>query len=299
MNITVIGQGAIGLLWYHRLAQNLNNHVSLLCSARITSVPQATKFTDIDDNTSSKALIPANNQILRHAELILCCVKSYHVVEAIASLKNRIDVNAIVIYCHNGMVDFNQLPDLSQACYTLLTTHGSKIIQPFHVQHTGLGHNDLGLIYGSIQQKKQAQVVKALATALPSLTLSYHIKEKQWLKLAINCVINPLTAIDNIENGQLLQQKYSIIIDKLLAEIISVANKEDIIFSFDDLKNQVLDVAEKTAKNCSSMRSDILKKRKTEIDYINGYIANTAKKIGISVPEHEKLIQQVRALEVK
>jgi 2-dehydropantoate 2-reductase len=197
------------------------------------------------------------------------------------------------------MVDFNQLPDLSQACYTLLTTHGSKIIQPFHVQHTGLGHNDLGLIYGSIQQKKQAQVVKALATALPSLTLSHHIKEKQWLKLAINCVINPLTAIDNIENGQLLQQKYSIIIDKLLAEIISVANKEDIIFSFDDLKNQVLDVAEKTAKNCSSMRSDILKKRKTEIDYINGYIANTAKKIGISVPEHEKLIQQVRALEVK
>ena len=162
-----------------------------------------------------------------------------------------------------------------------------------------LGHNDLGLIYGSIQQKKQAQVVKALATALPSLTLSHHIKEKQWLKLAINCVINPLTAIDNIENGQLLQQKYSIIIDKLLAEIISVANKEDIIFSFEDLKNQVLDVAEKTAKNCSSMRSDILKKRKTEIDYINGYIANTAKKIGISVPEHEKLIQQVRALEVK
>ena len=138
------------------------------------------------------------------------------------------------------MVNFKQLPNLPQACYTLLTTHGSKVIQPFHVQHTGLGHNDLGLITGTAQQEQQAEMVTTLATALPSLTLSHHIKEKQWLKLAINCVINPLTAINDVENGQLLQQKYNKIIDKLLTEIISVAKYEGMQFSLDELKTQVL-----------------------------------------------------------
>jgi 2-dehydropantoate 2-reductase len=46
------------------------------------------------------------------------------------------------------------------------------------------------------------------------------------------------------------------------------------------------------------MRSDILQKRKTEIDYINGYIVNLARKAGLGVPQNEKIIQQVKALEV-
>lgn len=298
MNIAVIGQGAIGLLWYHRLAQNPNNDVSLQCSARVTSAPKTTKLTDINNITSNKTLITANNQILQHAELILCCVKSYHVIQTITSLSNHISSNAIVIFCHNGMVDFNQLPNLTQICYVLLTTHASKVIESFHVQHTGLGHNDLGLISATFQPEKQATVITTLAAALPSLTLSHDIKEKQWLKLAINCVINPLTAINDIENGQLLHQKYNTLIDTLLTEIISVANYQGVVFSFDDLKKQVLNVAKKTAKNCSSMRSDILKKRKTEIDYINGYITNTANSLHITVPENEKLTLQIKALEL-
>jgi len=111
-------------------------------------------------------------------------------------------------------------------------------------------------------------------------------------------VINPLTAINDVENGQLLQQKYHKIIDKLLTEIISVAKYEGMQFSLDELKAQVLSVATMTGKNCSSMRSDILKKRKTEIDYINGYITNTAKSLHITVPENEKLTLQIKALEL-
>ena len=46
------------------------------------------------------------------------------------------------------------------------------------------------------------------------------------------------------------------------------------------------------------MRSDILQHRKTEIDYINGYIINIAKEAGIPVPENERLLQQVKDLEI-
>tara|TARA_R110000737_G_scaffold133198_1_gene164803 strand:- start:2624 stop:3520 length:897 start_codon:yes stop_codon:yes gene_type:complete len=298
MNITIVGQGAMGLLWYHQLAKDSSNHLSLVCSSRIKSVPKTTIFSDINNEITRKPLTLANNSALYNAELILICVKSYQIESVLMTLAEQINASATVIFCHNGMVDVNLFAPLKNACYALLTTHGSKIVKPFHVQHTGLGHNDLGLISGKAKPEIQEKLLATLTRALPSLTFSNNIKEQQWLKLAINCVINPITAIDNVENGQLLNDKYTTVIDKLLSEIIIVAADENVKFDFNELQESVRQVAKYTAKNCSSMRSDILQKRKTEINDINGYIVHLAKKIGFSVPENEKLIQQVKMLEI-
>ena len=133
--------------------------------------------------------------------------------------------------------------------------------------------------------------------ALPTLTYSDNIKEKQWLKLAINCVINPITALENIDNGQLLNDKFQAQITALILEIIAIAAFENIEFNFNELREKIMAVAQSTAQNCSSMRSDILNKRKTEIDYINGYIVKVANRMNFSVPENEKLLREIKALE--
>ena len=44
----------------------------------------------------------------------------------------------------------------------------------------------------------------------------------------------------------------------------------------DELHSYVLGVIENTYENQSSMLQDVLRKKKTEIDYINGYIAKSA-----------------------
>ncbi|WP_085298238.1 ketopantoate reductase family protein [Cognaticolwellia mytili] len=293
MNIVIVGQGAIGLLWYHRLINNSSNRVSLLCSARIISQPTETFFTSIENQTTRQPLISANNAALATADIILFCLKSYHISSALAPIFKQVSAKAVIVFCHNGMGAIENLAKLSQPCYALLTTHGSKIISPLHAQHTGLGHNDLGLISGK-PPLIQEQIIKTLATALPSLTLSNNIKAKQWLKLAINCVINPITALDDVNNGQLLNNNYAVLIDQVLKEIIAVAACEGIRFGYNELKLQVLAVARKTAKNCSSMRSDILQQRPTEIDYINGYIVSLAKKNGLCVPTNARLVQRVK-----
>ena len=111
--------------------------------------------------------------------------------------------------------------------------------------------------------------------------------------MAVNCVINPITAIDNVNNGQLLNEKYTTLIEQLLKEVIAVAAYEGIRFDFNELKAKVLLVARKTAENCSSMRSDALHQRPTEIDFINGYIVKLAKNNNISVPKNEKMLRRV------
>ena len=296
MKIIIIGQGAIGLLWYHQLAKDTSNDVSLRYSPRIKSIPISTTFTNIDNHQSNRPLVIATSEKLQQAELVLICVKSYHIKSVLMSSVAQLSQKANIVFCHNGMVDFEHLKALKQPCYTLLTTHGSKIIKPFHAQHTGLGHNDLGLISGSTDTIRENEIISTLTKALPSLIFSHNIKEKQWLKLAINCVINPLTAIDNVENGQLTDNKYRAIIDKLLIEIVAIADGQGIYFNINELRAQILSVATKTAMNSSSMRSDIQKQRPTEIDYINGYLVNVAKKMGLSAPENEKLLKQVKAL---
>jgi 2-dehydropantoate 2-reductase len=298
MNIVVIGQGAIGLLWYHHLAKAQKNSVSLLCSSNPNSVPKHYHFTDIKNHSEQGLLTLANNMTFANADLILLCVKSYQVKAAIAALTNKISTQAVIIFCHNGMGAYHDLAKLQQPCLALLTTHGCKITRPFHAQHTGLGHHDLGLLTGNIRSSIRDELTTILAQALPTVTFTEAIKDKQWLKLAINCIINPITAIENINNGQLLDDKFKSLITKLLHEIIAVAAYENINFDFNELQATILQVATNTAKNCSSMRSDILQQRKTEIDYINGYIVNVAKKAGLDVPQNEKIIQQVRALEV-
>ncbi|MFB0972205.1 MAG: ketopantoate reductase C-terminal domain-containing protein, partial [Neofamilia sp.] len=65
-------------------------------------------------------------------------------------------------------------------------------------------------------------------------------------------------------------------------------------FEFDKEKifEDVLSVAKATSENTSSMRADVLKKRVTEIDKINGAFVKLAKKHGTEAPFNE-LIQDL------
>ena len=296
VNIVIVGQGAIGLLWYHQLSKACSNNVQLLCSSRITSAPQEVRLTDIESLVISRPLKIANDEALARADIILICVKSYHIESAIKSLKGKIKHSTSIVFCHNGMLDTEVFSSISQPCYTLLTTHASKVIEPFHIAHTGIGHNDIGLLQGVANSDRQKALIQCLSTALPSLSFTSHIKSKQWLKLAINCVINPITAIFDIDNGQISAKKYSQLIINLLEEVIVVAEHDGVTFELEQLSAQIRKVAKHTAKNCSSMRSDVQKKRLTEIDYINGYVINLAKKFAINTSYNERIVNQVKNL---
>jgi len=65
-------------------------------------------------------------------------------------------------------------------------------------------------------------------------------------------------------------------------------------FSTQKLETIVLDVAEKTAKNTSSMLQDVRAGRATEIDYINGYIVKRGKEQGVDCEINEKLVRLVK-----
>jgi 2-dehydropantoate 2-reductase len=201
-----------------------------------------------------------------------------------------------VVLAHNGIGTYEAVAKLlpsMQVIVTMLTTHGSLRTTPLTITHTGLGQTDIGLLSGKLNVQQQDQLTNQLSSALPYVSFHQDIKKKQWLKLAINCVINPITAINNIDNGQINDKKFTKQINSLLTEIIELSQAINIDLVFTDLQVMVHKVALATTKNCSSMRSDVLAGRSTEVDYINGYIHRLGKKYNVATPENTRLWQQV------
>lgn len=310
MNIVVVGQGAIGLLWYTKLLGNIAANPSstensatphfqlkLLSSNTGFQKNQTLTFNTLSGQQFQIPLNHANEKDIENADIILVCVKSYQVAEALEKIP-VLKSGAVIILCHNGLGTLtDEIIEKSSdnSIFAMLISHGCRRDSEVEITHTGEGEIELGLSQGQLKLKEKTKILNLLNSAM-SARWQDDIKDKQWKKLAVNCVINPLTAIHDVTNGDILLPKFSKEIDGILEEFIAVAKANEITFNFQDLKKEVLKVAEATRKNCSSMRADILNSRRTEIDFINGFIAQNADKAKLHAPFNKHIVEQIKAI---
>lgn len=298
LNIIIVGRGAIGSLLATKLCSE--HRVSF-----VTSSPTADVSFTLTSKTGLSGLYRfdfASDKTLLAADVIISCVKSYQVDTALKPLIEKLKVNnkkPPILLCHNGMGSAEKLLANTQTkspLFALLTTHGCLKRTANHFVHTGLGQFDIGPITERIDDILIHNLKKSLCDIYQDFNWQQNIIEKQWLKLAVNCVINPVTALFNVNNGALAQAQYQPMINCVLEEIVSVANRLGISFTLEHLKTVVNNVITATAANYSSMHQDIMHKRKTEIEYINGYIVNKGKELGVETPENKKLLERVLTL---
>ncbi|PPJ52034.1 hypothetical protein CBER1_09826 [Cercospora berteroae] len=122
-------------------------------------------------------------------------------------------------------------------------------------------------------------------------------------KLAVNSVLNPLTALIDNRNGSILYNfaftrtmrlmlaETSLIIRSLpeLRGIPNVPNR----FSSERLETLVVSVAHKTRNNISSMLADVRRGAQTEVEFINGYIVKRGEEMGIKAVVNYSMMQVV------
>lgn len=118
-----------------------------------------------------------------------------------------------------------------------------------------------------------------------------------WSKALINAAINPMTAILEVKNGELQKPGHWKIVKNTIKEIIKVVHTLDIQLTMNDPEGYVFDVIKKTALNKSSMLQDIENDRRTENDFITGYILEIAYRLGIEMPVNEALYNLVKIKE--
>jgi 2-dehydropantoate 2-reductase len=115
-------------------------------------------------------------------------------------------------------------------------------------------------------------------------------------KFAVNCVINPLTALRRCRNGELLATPEARReLAALCSEVEHALIVLDLWTSPDTLAGIVADVCSSTAANRSSMLQDVLAGRTTEIEFLHGELLRRAGSRGLSLPLTEALYAQLTA----
>ncbi|WP_337880430.1 2-dehydropantoate 2-reductase [Rheinheimera sp.] len=286
---TVVGQGAIGLLAASRLHLN-QQQVQLF---RRQPGPFRYQFEQQQQGLRQIEL-PAATAPIR---LVLIPVKAYAVLPAVRQLLPLLSADAQVVLCHNGMGTIEQvLPLLSpaQSLWFVSTSQAAFKPSASQIRHTGSGPSYLACLKATDALHTQ-WVQSAMALAFEPLTLVDDITPLLWRKLAVNSVINPLTAVHQIRNGELAQPQYQALITQLLSEFIAVAQHYGQAFDQADISRLVYSVIGNTAGNYSSMQQDKIHGRPLELDAITGYLLQRADEAGLTLPAHQALYQALRA----
>lgn len=290
MNILILGPGAVGSLWATKF-KLAGHNVSLW--GRSSNSEQLLQLDDNPAINFSNQHIPS----VQNADLIVVTVKAWQVESAIEPLLPYISEDTIVMLLHNGMGTAllleAKLPDNPLIVAT--TTHGAYKPSKEQVLHTGQGNTQLG---GFNAKGAQCDFLAGVMNhALPEVNWNPNINAALWTKLAINCAINPLTAIHQCKNGELAAPEFATELANITRELVEVMNKEGIKVDFDSLHTTIIQVVNATAANYSSMRQDVFHQRRTEIDFITGYLLKAAEKRQISTPENAKLYQRIKQIE--
>ena len=301
MKIVIAGPGAIGSLFasYHTKSKE---EVWLLDKdkARAERLRQSgISIEGVSGTWQAKVKVSAEPEEIGKADLLLVCVKSYDTKGLINYARPIIDINCSVITLQNGIGNIEIISELLPGgnVFAGMTNQGANLIEPGRLRHAGFGETVIGSIDGKLSSKLRE--IRQLFNQIGiSTRLSRDIKGVLWSKLIINVGINALTAITHLRNGQLLEfEGTRAIMRQAVSEATKIAKRKRIKLQFDDPLSKVEAVCSATSNNISSMLADVLKKKRTEIDFINGVIVRQGQGLGIPVPVNCFLVDLVKTIE--
>lgn len=301
MRIVIVGPGAIGCLFAAFLSKS-KEELWLLDKnkERAAKINQQGIIAEgISGNWQAKVKATADIKEIDSADLIIICVKSYSTKEAIIHAKALVGDDTRILTLQNGVGNIEIIGEVlgTEKVIGGVTNQGATLVDIGHIRHAGRGETVIGRIDGRIPAEIRS--VREIFNKVGLETrISRDIKGLLWSKLIINVGINALTAITHLNNGRLVEFEGTrrILRDAVL-EAIRIAKRKRIKLIYDDPLAKVEAVCEATATNVSSMLQDILKKKRTEIDFINAVIVRQAQELRIPAPVNSMLVDLVKTIE--
>jgi 2-dehydropantoate 2-reductase len=125
-----------------------------------------------------------------------------------------------------------------------------------------------------------------------------------WAKMLYNCALNPLGAILDVPYGTLAKYEFTrAIMNGIVAEVFNVmttAGYETHWRSAEDFLEVFYEkLVPDTAEHKSSTLQDILAKKRTEIDALNGAVIRLAERFSVPVPYNLVVCNMVKFVEAK
>ncbi|WP_226681140.1 2-dehydropantoate 2-reductase [Sutcliffiella horikoshii] len=300
MRIGIVGGGAVGLLYAFQLSKiftvtlyvKRDEALQVLESQGITILHNEHK-----KETRKVEVMKWESNFPFKDDLIIVATKQYG-LPAILPVLKMCTKDQSILFLQNGMSHIDMLQQIPNAQILLgIVEHGVKKNNDCTVMWTGKGRTKLA---GYPVTNNDLQASPFINKWMDSIGNNFPLEVRSdyygmmMEKLLVNAIINPLTAIFDVRNGELLANPYYHKCMKQLYKEMDFLVKKD---KKEQMWKHICSICEKTADNISSMKRDINNGRETEVDAILGYLMNLAEKQGKSVPLTEFIYNAVKGLQ--
>ena len=265
------------------------------------------------------------NEVIHH---LIVATKAYATARAIKNYAHRLNKDSTILFLQNGMGVIGEVTDLCfpdvkyRPHYMIgVNTHDLKRQgQHFDVAHTregtiAIGNMPYPFTFGSESNvpfskanASSRHLMRTMTRVPVFVAVGFRptdLLQHQLDRLAVNAIINPVTAILDTKNGgldsnfyvtrvmRLLLTETSLVI-RNLPELKDVPNV-NVRYSTARIEQTVFWFTRVTAEDDSSMLQDLRRRNQTEVDYINGYFVKRGEQIGLRCVMNYMVMNLVKA----
>ncbi|KAB8216316.1 ketopantoate reductase PanE/ApbA C terminal-domain-containing protein [Aspergillus novoparasiticus] len=327
--IHIIGLGSVGVIVANALASlrqrpdlTLMFHRRLTCEGQLSltvngiykNVRSGFDVEEFQDGHWRRRLSSYDDPHVSPIDTLIVAVKANYTRSVLSTVKHRLSRNSTILFLQNGMgileeVDESVFPDPAQRPHYMIgiNTNGTSRTGQLSAHHTSLAMANGTKTPGSFALPDP--MIDALSNS-PNLNArlvsAEDVLHLQLKKLAINAVLNPLTALLECKIGMLYSSQQPWVrrlIELMLEEISAVLRALPLPFqtSLDleaefaakQLTSMVEAFARRLPQHSSSMMQDIGKGSETEIAYLNGFLIRLGMQLGINCPVNNYIMQAV------
>ena len=303
--VAVLGAGAMGSLFGSQLAEGglditlidiWREHVDAINGGGLRVVghrgEHRVKVTATTDPASCGA-----------ADVVLVQCKA---ASTTAAVRNALDAglfhdDSVAISFQNGLGNEEMIAEVIGAERVLggVTAQGASIEGPGCIRSYADLPSQIGQMEGGVSERATA-IARVFSEHGLETTPSRHIRHDIWKKLMVNVGVSAMSGITNRTIGAaiaipwLRRMCYGAV-----AEAVPVAQADGVPMSHEESR-EVLDLVTGpggTGGNKSSLCVDILNRRPTEIDVINGAVVARGERYGIETPINATLVALVKGIE--
>lgn len=316
MKILIIGAGALGMLFGAHLARENNvtfltrreEQAEQLRSQGGTVYLESGERCHFFPHACTWTTHPASFDY----DFILITTKQYHLADFLPRIHTYISKTTPLLFVLNGLGHIELISSTlaEHHVYTGITQRGALKQADGSVKENGNGGLVFGPVFPSSATLNEAVSHPKAAAFMeecskqgihPIFTLA--IEQEMLKKCIINACINPLTALFQVRNGQLVQNdRLLAMMKKSFQEMILLLHQKGGTAALglgheEELWEEIIKVCRNTSNNKSSMLQDFENKRKTEIQAITGYFLSLASAAQVSMPYNQFLYEAIQVLE--
>jgi len=300
MRICIVGCGAVGSLFAAHLAKAgeaevwvydvWKEHTDAI-RAKGLRLSGAADFTARMNATSDASEIP-------RCDYGIVATKAIQTRSAIADTARLFDENSAVCSVQNGVGNEEIIAEHVRYVIRGTTFPAGHAIAPGHIGYDIKGDTWIGPFEPTATSMKKVEELAGFMTRSGMNTIALQdARGAQWTKLIFNASTNPVGALTLLHHGAATRfGPTGQLFQDLIAEGEAVARSLGITLHGDP-RDLVRKGARAPGKHRASMLQDVLAKRQTEVDFINGAIVKWGEKEGVPTPLNKGLWELIKGLE--